>query len=116
MKVYSCPAECPAPTPDYSGKFDYKKELEQEEKHMKDLKEWLIKRGYRGKLTGEIVSFGVADGQALYMLADGSKSCLIHLPYGDAYAYHNIKYLPKNAIVKRIVQIKQLNALFTKKD
>ncbi len=111
MKVYTCPVECPAPQPDYS-KWDKVKEQAAEDKHMADLKEWLIKRGYRGKLTGKIVSFGVADGSALYMFADGSKSCLIHLPYGDGYQYRDVAFLPKKEILRRIAQGEAMSKLF----
>lgn len=118
MKVYSCPTECPAPEPDYSN-YDTDKELAREDKHQEDLKAYLIKRGYRGKYTGEIIRFGVADGYASYMMADApttANSYLIHLPYGDAYQYRDVKFLPKKEIVKRIEQEKAFSKLFSKKD
>jgi hypothetical protein len=115
MKVYKCPTEVPPPTPDYTN-FDLEKELAEEKEHQTKLKAWLIKNGYTGKNTGKIVSFGVADGHAQYMLAEGKKSLLIHLPYGDAWQYRDVEFLPKKEILKRIQAEENLAALFTKKD
>jgi hypothetical protein len=111
MKIYSCPKEVPAPQPDFS-QYDHKKEMFREEQHQIQLKAWLISQGYTGKYTGEIVSFGVADGSANYMVADGSKSFLIHLPYGDAYQYRGVEFMPKKEIVRIIESQKKLNAIF----
>lgn len=101
MKVYSIPDEIPAPKPDYSN-YDHRKEALAEQKHCEDLKAFLIRSGYTGAHTGEIVSFPVADGRALYMMAEGRSSCLIHLPYGDAYQYRDVAFLPKKEILRRI--------------
>ena len=116
MKVYSCPAELPAPQPDYRN-FDHKKELAEEEAHIKALKAEFIKRGYTGKFTGEIVRFPVADGHAQYMFIAAptvAKSFLIHLPYGDAWSYREVTFLPHKEITKRIKQAKEWEAIFAK--
>ena len=102
MKVYTCPKELPAPKIDFTAKYDRAKEDAAEKKHMADLKAWLTSRGYTGKYTGEIYRVGVADGYAQYMVADGPKSCLIHLPYGDAYDSRDIEFIPKTEIFRRI--------------
>jgi hypothetical protein len=114
MKIFTLPKDVPAPKPDYSN-YNHEKEQAAEEKHMADLKAWLIKAGYTGKYTGEIYSEGVADGSALYMVADGPKSCLIHLPYGDAYQSRDVGFLPKKEIIRRIEADKKFNAWFAKK-
>lgn len=101
MKVYSCPAEVPAPKPDYEN-YDHKKEIAAEKKHQTNLKAWLIKFGYTGKYTGEIYSEGVADGYARYMVMDGPKSGLIHLPYGDGYHARDVEFIPKKEIIRRV--------------
>ena len=111
MKVYSIPDALPAPKPDYRN-YDSAKEQARELQHMRDLKEWLLSAGFDGEMTGEIVRFPVADGYARYMLADGSKSALIHLPYGDGYQYTDAQYLPKAEIVRRIGVDRNLAALF----
>jgi hypothetical protein len=111
MKVYSCPAEVPPPTVDYRN-YNAADVQAAEDKHQDDLKNWLISKGYKGPNTGKIVYFPVADGHAHYMFADGSKSFLIHLPYGDGYQYRDVDFLPKKEILKRIKGIEELAALF----
>lgn len=111
MKVYSLPAELPAPKPDYRN-YDHDREMRREEEHKQKLKEWLLANGYTGKRTGETVSFGVGDGAAQYMLAEGRQSILIHLPYGDAYQYPDVRFLPKAEIIRRIDGDKKLKSLF----
>ncbi len=112
MKVYRVPDELPAPKLEFP--FDTEKHLASEEAHKAALKAWLIKSGYKGKHTGEVVRFPVADGYAQYMLADGKKSFLIHLPYCDAYDYRDVQYLPKAEILRRIEVSKKMAALFSK--
>ncbi len=114
MKVYTLPDEVPAPEVDYKN-YDREKMLRDEDEHMAKLKAWLREAGYVGKRTGEIVAFQVADGYARYMLADGKKSALIHLPYGDAYHYRDVKFLPKAEILRRIDADKKFTAMFARK-
>ena len=111
MKVFSSPV--PAPEVDYAN-YDRDKERKREDEHTSSVKKWLLDNGYNGKLTGKIVTFPVADGYAQYMLADGRKSALIHLPYGDAYNYNDVQFLPKKEIIRRIEADKKFNAMFTK--
>lgn len=113
MKIYTCPEEVPAPQPDYRN-YDHKKEQAAKDKHTADLAKWLKKAGYKGKYTGEIYKEQIADGYALYMMADGSKSCLIHLPYGDAYQSRDVEFLPKKEIIARIEANKKFRALWKK--
>jgi hypothetical protein len=115
MKVYACPDAVPAPEPNYTD-FDWQKEQAREDAHKAALKQHLIDMGYTGKHTGGIVQFGVADGHAQYMLADGKgkygSSFLIHLPYGDAWQYRGIEHFPKKDIVAEIERGKKIAALF----
>ena len=115
MKVYSLPKEVPAPTVDYR-KYDHEKVAADEEQHKAQLKKWLQDQGYTGKHTGRVVSFGVADGSAQYMIADGPKSFLIHLPYCDAYQYPDVRFLPKKEIIRRADANDSFHALFSKKE
>jgi len=101
MKVYALPDAVPLPKFDYMN-YDHKKVAQQEADHTAALKAWLIAQGYRGKHTGRIYREGVADGYALYMVADGPKSCLIHLPYCDGYQSRNVQYIPKKDVIARI--------------
>lgn len=115
MKVYACPAELPAPEIDYSN-FSSEKLVADEKAHTQRLKAHMEGLNYKGPRTGEIISFGVADGSAQYMYADaGAKSVLIHLPYGDAYQYRDIQFLPRKEILKRLDQQKAFDAAFKAK-
>ena len=112
MKVYGAPEHLKY-RPDYRN-YNPKLEREKEDTANFKLKEWLIGEGYTGPLTGEIVYYGVADGNAQYMIADaGRRSCLIHI--GDSgYHYQGIEHFPKSAIVKRLEQHKVMAKLFGK--
>lgn len=115
MKVYACPDEVPFTEPDYRN-YDRDKEAANEAAHRAALKTWLKEAGYTGKHTGETVRFQVADGYAEYMLGDGKKSVLIHLPYCDAYDYRDVGFLPKAEILRRIEADKKFAAIFAKKE
>ena len=115
MKVFSCPTEIAVPQIDFAN-FNREKMLADEQAHQQAVKTHIINLGYNGPKTGETVSFPVADGHALYMFADGgAKSALIHLPYGDAYNYRDVEFLPRKEILKRIDQQAALNEIFSQK-
>lgn len=108
-KIYASPV--PAPAYDWSGDFREFQRLDDE--HEQAVKKWLADNGYIGKNSGRIVRFGVADGHAAYMIAEGArKFFLIHLPYGDAYQYPDAQYLPKSEILRRADQADNLAKLF----
>lgn len=115
IKIYSLPREVPAPVVDYSN-YDHDKVQIQEEKHMTDLAAFLKEAGYTGKNTGQIYREGVADGYALYMVAEGTRSAfgLVHLPYGDAYQSRNASFLTKKEVLRRIEADRKFRALFAK--
>lgn len=111
MKVYGLP-EGIKYEPDYRN-YNYDAERNRENEVKAEVKAWLVKEGYTGPLTGEIASFGVADGYANYMFADaGRRSCLIHLPFGDAYQLPYIERLTKADIVQNIERGKRMDAIF----
>lgn len=118
MKVYSVPAELPAPEPDFRN-YDFDRERRREQEHQEKLKEWLREQGYTGARTGEILSEPMADGYANYMLAEnarGARGILIHLPYGDGWHSPNVEHLPKKEVHRRIDARKALAEIFAKKD
>ena len=114
MKIFSLPETLPAPTPDYRN-YDPKAEQARENAHRAALKAHLIALGYTGKHTGAIYSQQIADGYALYMLADGRGGGLIHLPYGDGYQCPNVQHLPKRVILERIAADARMAAHFAKR-
>lgn len=103
MKVYATPV--PFGEPNYKN-YDHKAEESRVQEHQKKLAEWLKSKGYNGKYSGKIISFPVGDGGAQYMLADGKKSFLIHLPYWDSYQYPDVRFLPKAEIIRRLKPFK----------
>jgi hypothetical protein len=112
MKVYACPKEVPAPTPDYSN-YDHNVEQEREREHQNKLAEWLRANGYDGPHTGKVYSTPVADGHASYMFGDkGRSGILIHLPYGDAWESRDVSFLTKAEIVSRLIQGEKVAKLF----
>lgn len=113
MKVYSLPEEVPAPVPDYRNK-GWNEISKEYDEHQAQLEAWLRANGYDGKNTGGIFRAPVADGYAVYMLAEGSKSFLVHLPYGDAWHYNDVEFLPKREILKRINADKRMREAFAK--
>ena len=105
MKVYSLPKEVPAPELSWGGDFNLEKMIQDEKDHCVKLKAHLIKMGYTGEHTGKIYKSQIADGYASYMFADRPRhSCLIHLPYGDAYDDRDVEFLPKKEVLARIKQ------------
>lgn len=115
MKVYACPEECPAPEIDFKN-YDPDEHQIKEQDHMAELKIYLNQMGYTGPLTGKIFREPMADGYAQYMFADAPRrSCLIHLPYGDAWNSPNVQHLPKKEIVKRIENQEAIARLFAEK-
>ncbi len=115
MKIYSLPDSLPAPVVDYRN-YDREAVQAAEDAHIAALKAYLIDMGYTGKHTGDIYSAPIADGFALYMVADAARGAgLIHLPYGDGYQCPNVQHLPKRAIFDRIKSDKNMVSIFAKK-
>lgn len=111
MKIYGGLEGIKAPEPDYSN-YDRAKEQKAEENYLAELRAKLVQMGYKGKHTGKIARYGVADGYAQYMLADGPKSFLIHLPFGDAYQYRGVEHFPKKEIIAEIERGARRAAMF----
>lgn len=118
MKIYSLPEELEATLPPImiDGEFN-ENWFEDEEAHRAQVAMWLKENGYNGPYSGEVVRFPRADGYANYMLADctpglGLRSFLLHLPYGDAWYYDGVEYIPKSKIVEMIKQERRVAKLF----
>lgn len=109
---------CKSPIPyeaDYSN-FDFARIQADEDRHRDALKAKLVEMGYDGKRTGDILRVPMADSFAAYMLAHkGRKSCLIHLPYGDAWNSPDVRFLPLTEVLRRIDGQRKLDELFAAK-
>lgn len=111
MKVYAAPDSITLKY-DY-GNYDRKVEDAKEKAYVANIKAWLVERGYKGPRTGDVISFGVADGSAQYMYGDaGTKSILIHLALGDAYQYGDVAFLPRKEVLRRLMKAKDFQAMF----
>lgn len=110
MKIYSVDAAIQRPA--YMTDGSYANCQQQDKDYIARIKAWLIELGYTGKNTGKTVYFPVADGHATYMLAEGSKSFLVHVDIGDAYQEPMVQYMPKKAIMEQIDSQERLAALF----
>ena len=112
MKVYSCPAEVPAPAANYTN-FDLDKMQADEEAHSAKLKAHLIAQGYTGEHTGGLYYIPHADSHAVYMLADAPRgSCLIHLPYCDGWHSPYATKMTKAEVIKSIKQRANMKTMF----
>lgn len=89
MKVYAIPSGVKAPDFDASfvnGRFDIHAYDADVERFFTELEAALRATGYTGKRTGKLWRAPMADGQAVYMVAERRSSiCLIHCPVGDAW-------------------------------
>lgn len=120
MKVVSLPKDCPAPDIDdfFQDGIGIGIAIEKwhaaQDQHKVDLVQTLKDLGYSGKNTGRVLEMPVGDGAALYMLAEGPKSFLVHLPYGDAYHSPDVEFLPKSEVLRRIDSRDNIKAIFSK--
>jgi hypothetical protein len=101
MKVYGAPESISKPS--WPQPFNHKQYDENCKAYRAEIVTWLQGLGYTGPLTGRIVAFGVADGSAQYLFADGGrKSFLVHLQEVDGYQYRDVEFLPKAEIIRRL--------------
>lgn len=98
-KIYGPPRELPAPQMDYEH-FDFKAWQKTEDEYLGKLKKYCEEKG-SGDCKGEI-SFGVADGRALYMVYSLSPAVLIHVPLGDAWQYRGIEHFSARGLRQEV--------------
>lgn len=121
MKVYRLPEGIEAP--DFAdaivnGRYDYKRDDELTEQFFAKLKTRLQELGYTGPLTGEKVYFPIADGKAVYMVAESKKTtALIHCPIGDAWDLPEwqTRGLTKTEVKKMVEGHRRMAELFGRK-
>lgn len=115
MKICNCPEEVPPPPLDIHADWQFR--IAQEAAHKAALKEHLLQLGYTGSNTGRELAIPHADGYARYMFADaGRQSCLILLPYGDAWHSPQAQYMPRKAVLAEIQRRESLDRLFEKRN
>ena len=108
-QIFGLPEGFAAPEFDFR---DMKKSRENEKKFLKELKAYCIKRNPT-ESVGEIISFPVADGKAMYMVASLIQPVqLIHLPLGDEYQFPFVKRLTARDIRQLIKADKAMAEIF----
>jgi hypothetical protein len=109
-KVYS--SSVPAPEfmgPD--GTWDSAGYEDRCNQYRENVKAELISLGYKHKHLGRIIRFGVADGYAQYMVANGTT--MIHLEEVDAYSIP-AAHARGVRISEEIARQDSMNALFSR--
>lgn len=92
------------------GIEDYWKESEA---YLSKIQEWAKQNG-KGPERGKVIRFGVADGQAQYVVVSLRPAVLIHVDTGDAYQFPYIERLTAADLRKRVVAGEAINKLFGK--
>jgi len=111
--IYSPPASLKLPTWDFTKPAkDY---FEDEKRYLNELSNLLKERNPNEKYVGDTISFPVADGKAVYMVASLKPIKLVHLPLGDAWQFEFAHRLTKKDIIQKIEQEKKIQELFSKK-
>ena len=105
-KIYSAPFA--APEVNFAKFHEYDAKWKAYETELRD---WCIKRN-PSEYVGEIVSFPVADGSALYMVAAMKPLELIHLDYLDGYQFQYDNRLKASDIKDKIESTKALEKYF----
>jgi len=116
MKTFSSPI----PAPPFNVRATYAQARAEEADYIAAVATALRGMGWVGPLTGEVVRFPIADGYALYMVAEpppktrGAAMSLVHLPLGDAWAIPaaHARGLRKADIVKMVAQRRSIEKLF----
>ncbi len=59
-----------------------------------------------------MISFGVADGRALYMVYSLSPAVLIHVPLGDAWQYRGIEHFSARGLRQEVERQRAWNKVW----
>jgi hypothetical protein len=122
MKIFS--TRTPAPTLDYSDRETFnpsspKYWITVLTKWEKNEAKMLQENGWDGKYTGKVISFGVADGKARYMIAHrkrrqgaGEQLVLCHLASGDAWEYPDVALYSAKKVKELADRQERIDKLF----
>jgi len=99
-RIYGPPGELPAPEMDFEH-FDWNAWQKTEEEYLERLEAYCVEHG-SGDCKGEIITFPVADGKAIYMVYSLSPAVLIHIPLGDAWQYRGIEHFSARGLRQEV--------------
>ncbi|MHA2063249.1 MAG: hypothetical protein ACXABY_02590 [Candidatus Thorarchaeota archaeon] len=100
-------------------KIDYQSPLSWDEtdhfKKMEELQE-ISDNLPKGEIKGGLISFGVADGSAIYIVVKTKPLTLQHVPFCDGYSVHPalIRGLNKADILDHLDRERRLKEIFAK--
>ena len=106
--IYSAPDAIIKPELNWTNVPAYRKACE---KYIEDLRAYCIKRR-KGKYTGKVIQFQVADGYAQYMVAGNKPLELIHIDLWDGYQFEYAHLLTIKEVAERIIQQEKLRKIF----
>jgi len=110
-KVYDPPKEITIPK--WNHKEPREVNVAREHAAIEQVKAWAKEHG-KGPEAGEEISFGVADGDARYIIVSLVPVVLIHLPIGDAYQYPFVHRLTAKDIRGMLTLHKKVAAILAK--
>ena len=82
-KAYLPPKEIKKPVSDYSKGWEYI--LEQEKEYIREIADYCKKVSLKDKYAGDVISFPMADGKAVYVVLRSKPCELILVDTGDAW-------------------------------
>lgn len=107
--IYSAPKHIKLPEFNLEGTYrDYEKECDA---YLETLKEE-IRKNNPTEYIGETIRFQVADGYAVYMVANLKPVKLIHIEIGDAWHFELAHKLNKKDVIGYIQSEKRMKEIF----
>ena len=106
-KIYGAPSHITAP--EIKHPFDFEAYEKASEAYTAEVVAYAKQNG-KGALRGEIISFGVADGAATYVVF--GPTALIHLRIGDAYQFPYASMLTAKVIAQEVERAQAMAKLF----
>jgi hypothetical protein len=106
VEIFSTPEEIKKP------KFNFDTFMEDEEKYIKQIAQWLKDNGYNGKYSGEVIKIPHADGYAHYMVISLKPLEIFHLDIGDAWHSEFAELLTVAKVKEMVTRQKALDEMF----
>lgn len=111
-KIYSAFKELTVPTFSFGNGASVEDYNKANDQYIQDMKAMLIEHGYKGKNSGEVIKFPVADGHALYMVISMRPLELMHIPIVDAWDFQYAHLLTAKEVNTQIEAEKSLAKFF----
>ena len=112
VKVYAAPDAIKKPEINFDDIKAYEKDCD---KYEEDLRAFCLRRR-KGKYTGKVIQFQVADGYARYMVAGNKPMELIHIDLWDGYHFEYVDLLTDKKVIEQIHNQEKLEKLFPKRN